>query len=470
MKKFLVFLFVLVVSVSLIFSTLALGKTVVIVWGLNDAVPGGGREMVREFNRTHPDIEIKAQAQVIGGSGTTASIGVTPETMQKLMTAVAAGNPPDVYYMDRFVVAGYAARNVLTPLDEFVKKSNFNPNNYFKVCIDEAKFNGHLYALPFGTDDRIFYWNKEVFREAGFNPEKQPFTWDELHEYAIKLTKYDDRGNYKTIGFIPMYGNSRLYLWGWQNGGEIISSDGKKITINSKEFVEALEYLVKVYDALGGAQKIAAFSSSFQAGQMDPFLTGKVAMFAQGNWFIQDIARYKPDLDFGIGPIPVPKERYEQKGRFKGQPKFISWSGGWSWVIPKGAKNPEAAWEVIKWFCSPAGFAAQAKGDYEYNKSINVPYVPTMTGNKIADVNLKKHYISLLKNDNLKNAWTFAQSMMKYSRYRPITIVAAELYSEQFKAVDNAIFHKMSAKEALDLAVKNSQEALDKMLATLSSK
>jgi len=468
--KSLSILVVLVVSLSLVLTSLAFGKTVVIVWGLNDAVPGGGREMVREFNRTHPDIEIRTQAQVIGTTGTTASIGVTPETMQKLMTAVAAGNPPDVYYMDRFVVAGYAARGILTPLDEYVKKSRLSLDSYFKACIDEAKFKGRLYALPFGTDDRIFYWNKEVFREFGFNPEKQPFTWDELYEYAIKLTKYDAQGNYKTIGFIPMYGNSRLYLWGWQNGGEIISPDGKKITINCKEFVEALEYLVKIYDALGGAQKIAAFSSSFQTGQMDPFLTGKVAMFAQGNWFIQDIARYKPDLDFGVGPIPVPKERYEQKGRFKGKPKFISWSGGWSWVIPKGAKNPDAAWEVIKWFCTPPGFEAQAKGDYEYNKSINVPYVPTMTGHKIADANLKKKYIPLLANENLKKAWEFAQSMMKYSRYRPVTVIAAELYAEQFKAVDNAIFHKMTAKEALDLAAKNAQEALDKMLESLGEK
>ena len=440
-------------------------KTTVVVWGLNDAVPGGGREMVEEFNRTHSDIQIKTQAQVIGGAGTSASIGVTPETMQKLMTAAAAANPPDIYYMDRFVVAGYAARGVLTPLDDFIAKDNLDFSQYFPACINEATYNGSYYAMPFGTDVRILYWNKDIFRNAGFDPETQPYTWDELKDYALKLTKYDKRGNYESIGFIPMYGNSRLYLWGWQNGGELLSEDGRTITMNTPEWTEALEYLTMLYDELGGAKKIAAFSSSFQTGQMDPFMTGKVGMLAQGNWFISDIARYNPDLDFGVGPIPVPRERYEQRGRFEGQPQFISWSGGWSWVIPKGAKNAEAAWEVVKWFTGVDGFAAEAKGDYEYNKSINVPYVPTMTGLKPADEMRREQYLPLLANDNLREAWDYAQSMMAYSRYRPITLAAAELYSEQFKATDNAIFHAMTAQEALDLAVKNAQRALDKLLA-----
>lgn len=439
-------------------------KTTVVVWGLNDAVPGGGKEMVEEFNRTHPDIQIKTQAQVVGGAGTSASIGVTPETMQKLMTAVAAGNPPDIYYMDRFVVAGYAARGVLTPLNDYIEKDDLDLNQYVPACIEETKYKDHYYAMPFGTDVRILYWNKDLFREAGYDPEVPPYTWDELREYALKLTKYDKRNNYESIGFIPMYGNSRLYLWGWQNGGELLTEDGRTITMNTPEWTEALEYLTMLYDELGGAKKISAFSSSFQTGQMDPFLTGKVAMLAQGNWFISDIARYNPELDFGVGPIPVPKERYEQKGRFEGQPQFLSWSGGWSWVIPKGAKNADAAWEVIKWFTGVEGFEAQAKGDYEYNKSINVPYVPTMAGLKPADDLRAEKYLPLLANENLRKAWDYSLSMLEYSRYRPITLAAAELYSEQFKATDNAIFHNMTSQDALDLAVKNAQEALDNLL------
>ena len=135
---------------------------------------------------------------------------------------------------------------------------------------------------------------------------KPPQTWEELLDDAKKLSQTRPDGSFERIGFIPNYGNSWLYIYAWQNDGEFMSPDGRTCTMNAKPNVEALDYMVKVYDALGGVDKVAAFQSGFQTNELDPFLTGKVAMKIDGSWVPKNIARYGPDLDFGLVPAPIP--------------------------------------------------------------------------------------------------------------------------------------------------------------------
>src|SRR5207249_1802117 len=161
-------------------------------------------------------------------------------------------------------------------------------------------------------------------------------------------------GTFDRIGFIPNYGNSWLYIYSWQNNGEFMAPDGRKCTMNAAPNVEALDYMVKVYDALGGVARVDAFQSGFQARELDPFLTDKVAMKIDGSWVTNNIARFGPDLDFGVVPAPVPADRLNHQGRFRTEKDtFITWSGGFSYAIPRGTVHPEQGWEFIKWMTSP---------------------------------------------------------------------------------------------------------------------
>lgn len=448
-----VFIFALLLSIG-VAGFAATKKTKVIIWGLNTTVPGGAQELAKQIKEKFSDIDLVPQVQVAGA-------GQTLESMQKLLTAIAAGNPPEITTIDRFVVGGWAARGALRPLDDLIERDKVDLSQWYPVCLDEAKFNGKAYAMSSGTDDRAMYYNRELMREAGMNPDAPPKTWDELMEAAKKLTVTDSRGNLKQIGFIPMFGNSWLYLYGWQNGGEFLSEDGKTATLNDPKIVEAIEWIVSVYDALGGAEKIQGFQASFQPGAQDPFLTGKVALMINGNWVLNNIARYRPDIDFAVAPAPVPKKRYLQEGEFKGKPQFITWSGGWAWAIPRGVKNVDAAWKVIKFMTGVEGHLAIAKGDYEYNKSLGNPYVPGMTSLKPADKALAEKYLPLLQRESLRKAYHVFSDLMKVSRYRPVTPVASELWTEHVRVVDLAIFHKMTPKEAADFCNANVQKALD---------
>ncbi|AEE95240.1 ABC transporter substrate-binding protein [Mahella australiensis] len=423
-------------------------KVKVIVWGLNPlAVGSGNKEMIDAFNKSHPNIEMVPQSTP--GTG-----GYATQDVTKLLAAIAGGTPPDITWLDRFTAAQFAARNALSPLDEYIEAGGLDMGQYASYAVDEIKFDGKIWALPWDTDTRPFYWNKDVFQKAGLDPETPPNTWDELLDYSKKLTVTDAKGNFKQIGFIPNFGNSWLYLYGFQNGAKFLSDDGRTALLNAPEVVEALEFMVKGYDLLGGAKKVNAYSSTFQGEANDPFLTGQVAMIINVNNALQGWSRYKPDLNFGAALAPTPT----------GENK-ITWSGGWSWAMPKGAKHPKEAFEVMKWLTTE-GIKVQQQGAADYNKKqgrdIFIPFPAAYTP---ANEELIKTYIDPLSNETFKKAAQVGMDAMSVSRARPVSPVGEVLWTEHARAIDKAIYHEMTPKEALDAGNKAVQAELDKFWA-----
>lgn len=382
--------------------------------GPGDAI----KTLVKEFNETHPYIQVKI-------------LDIPQQIEQKLLTATAGGVPPDVAMFDRFRVASFAARNAFRCLDDFILRDKIKATDFFKPCWEECKYQEKMWAMPFNTDVRVLFYNKDLFKEAGLDPERPPRTWDELIEYSDKLTKRDKLGRLTQVGFVPIWGNTWLYLYGWQKGGEFINEDGTEITCNDPKIVAALEWVVNFVDRYK-IESLNSFSSGFGAWELNPFFTGKIAMQGDEGYLMSLIKRYAPKLNYDVAPLPYPKDGVR-----------ATWSGGFALVIPRGAKNAEAAWEFIKWMTSP-------KPQFTYAKMSE-----QMSANKLA---MEDPYFM---NDP---KWRVFISEMEYSRYRPVTPVGAELWDQLARAVDQCVYHKMTPKQALDEAKKKTQRALDEFI------
>src|SRR5687767_14623025 len=105
-------------------------------------------------------------------------------------------------------------------------------------------------------------------------------------------------------------------------------------------------------------------------------------MMITGNWYLRNIAQHTPSLDFGVVPAPVPTVRLRGEGRFKGQPKFITWSVGPYWAIPKGARHAKEAWRFIKWMNSAEAMLIGATALQKYHKARHEPFVFGTTSNR----------------------------------------------------------------------------------------
>jgi multiple sugar transport system substrate-binding protein len=207
---------------------------------------------------------------------------------------------------------------------------------------------------------RVLYWNKNAFEEVGLDPEKPPTTWEELEQYADKLDKQAADGSYERIGFHPLIGNGGVDAWLATNGGEFVSEDGEP-QLNSEAAVETVQWVKDWVDRYGGWENLQALRGTFAAPPQDAFMSGKVAMYMDTNGYVSQLDFFRPryrgpvgeeaELQFGITDLPIKEEQG-------------SISGGFALSIPRGAPNPDAAWEFIKCATGPEAQASWARDTY----------------------------------------------------------------------------------------------------------
>jgi multiple sugar transport system permease protein len=429
-----------------------------------------------QLNPAHPIYKII--------KGQTASRDPTADPT-RFLVSVAGGMPPDLILFDRYAVSEWAARGAFTRLDDFVARESTNPapdairpENFYKSCWDEVVYENPItgargiYGIPERVDDRALFYNKDLLKRAGFVDAKgeaqPPRTWEELEQMAVKLTEHDVRGRITQLGFAPNFGNAWLYLYSWMNGGRFMSSDRRQCSLNSPAVVQALEWMRRVYDSLGGAQKEFAFEGTAQSGQrsappgeLDLFVQGKVAMKIDGYWtFPEVLAQYGQNLNYAVTLPPVPASAVgkENKGR--------SWVSGWCYAIPSTARQKEGAWELLKFMCSQHAREIIGESERLRLQSIGRIYVPTQNANRHINEWAFQKYIASdpAVPSKLRDGVKLLNDLIDISPFRPVTPVGQLLFNEQKRATENAIFHKMSAQGALDESTAVVQDALDRAL------
>ena len=279
--------------------------------------------------------------------------------------------------------------------------------------------------------------------------------------YVPKLTRFDPRsGELTAVGFIPLFGNSWLYMYGWLNGAHFMNAEGNACTLDSPEVVEALQYITDVYDALGGRRQADAFSTAAASGALDPFLTGHIAMRIDGDWFTQTITAFKPELRFGVVGAPIPEKRLRQGF------KPVGWMGGWSYAIPSTAKRKDAAWDLLRWLCSEEANRLRTEADVSMVRARGQRFLPRLHPDRRIMAWLQKTYID----DNpsisadMKKAFVVFKDLLPGSKYRPVTPVGQKLWNEHMRATDAATNHTKNPYDALSYGTRQVQLALDHFL------
>lgn len=421
------------------------------VWGISIGADSKGQDaVIREFERRNPDIDVRIL-----------SMGAGQMDPQKLMTSIVGNVAPDVINQDRFTISDWASRGAFLPLDDLIARDKDTdpltprPEQYYEAPWREATYDGRVYAIPTSADNRILYWNRGLFREKaaelrakGLDPERAPRTWSELLAYNDVLTVRDASGKLVRAGFIPNFGNAWLYMYAFQNNAYFMSPDGRKCTMNTPEAVEALEFMMEGYRRLGGYEATAAFQSGFQGNENDPFITGKVAMKIDGDWILNGLARYGPQLDLGAAPPPVPDDRFYKRGRFANEKDtFVTWFGGFSYAVPRGARNVEDAWRFIKFATSTEGRMIDFSAQREWERRRGRQFIPRLMGSREANLVAFERFKPADK--KFADALAMHIEMGNYGRTRPATFVGQALWSQHVKAMDTALYGKSTPEKAL---------------------
>lgn len=278
--------------------------------------------------------------------------------------------------------------------------------------------------------------------------------------YALRLSRWDDQGRMQVVGFEPSHGNGWLYMYGWMNGGEFLSEDGRTCTLDDPRIAGALEWTTDVYDALGGVENVNAFKRSFQSDAQDPFLQYQIGMFINGDWYLRDLARYGRDLRFGTHPPPVPARRLEEPDG-----RYFTWVAGFAYCIPATCppEKIEAAWWLVKFLSSVEGGMLMNEHDAQRERGQGRPYMPRLMANRQLNQAQMDAYVNVPEIPaHIRRGIQTHIDLLPHGRFRPVSPEGRLLWDAQATAQDIAWNHRMTPADALASQTRRVQQALDR--------
>ena len=232
-----------------------------------------------------------AAAAWASASGNQATVTPAQDLTQQLGQGLAGGNPPDVFYVDASRFADYASVGALEPYGDKIS----NVGDFYESLRNTFTYDGKLYCAPKDFSTLALQINTELWAKAGLTDADVPTTWDQLTATAKKI---------KAKGMVPLaLGDTRDRIGAFfvQNGGWLLSDDGKTATGDTPENVEALTYVKGLI-----TDGLAKFPKQLDAGWSgEAFGKGSVVMTIEGNWIKGALQNDFPKVKYQVVELPA---------------------------------------------------------------------------------------------------------------------------------------------------------------------
>ena len=254
-----------------------------------------------------------------------------------LLTALQGGSGPDLAFADLGGwVPTFASEGWLKSMEEMISdwpdEDQIWPNLWPTVT-----YNGDRYGLPWYTDARLLLYNRQMFRDAGLDPDSPPETWDELVDYATAITESGERVfGYGVSGTKTEHTTLAYIIFLASNGGQLLTDDYSRAAFNTPAGLEALRFytdLALVHEA--SPEPIAYHEDDYR----NLMAQGRVAMSIGGPWSFPLIEQANPDIDYSLSLHPYGEQA-------------ASVFGGWALVVPESSQKADMAWDFAQYLTS----------------------------------------------------------------------------------------------------------------------
>lgn len=369
---------------------------------------------------------------------------------QAFLARLAARDIPDLVYMGRGSIGTYAARGALVPLANCLRAERIDKSQYRKAALQEVTYRGQLYALPEFTNQITLIVNTDVARAAGVDvADIQTTNWTKLKAANRKLLRLEG-GRVTRIGFDPKIPEF-FPLWVKWFGKDLLSKDGLKAQLNSREAVRALTYTVGLINDHGGWDRFKAFRDTWDFfGTGNQVAKNQIGAWPMESWYYNVLADASPNVDI--------RAKYFTNRR--GGP--ITFFSGNGWAIPRGAKNPGLACKFMKAMTSVEAWRAVAKNRFDARKRQNRAFTGLYTANTLADVKVYEDIYQPMGKKQFDDAVALLVRAPRYGFSIPSSPASAEFRQAYIDAINRVLTRKQSPKQALDQAQREAQAAIDK--------
>lgn len=373
-----------------------------------------GREitkLVKEYESLHPNVHIKL------------TYLNNDYALQKVETAIAGGQPPDIAYIYGSWAANIAQSPKVVPLTSLVKSSSFNWNDFWPGERQAATVNGEVIGIPALVDNLALVYNKKLFQQAHIPFPTADWTWQDFTNAALKLT---DPAK-KQFGWAYVNDASEDTVWRyeallWQAGGQILTSDNKHAAFDSSAGVAALTFLQKL------ANDHAIYLDNGNGAYAGLFNSGHIAMLYTGPWDLPSFT----NADYGVQILPADVNHQ-------------TISGPDNWVLfDNGSARRTAAWNFLQWFTAPAQDADWIMNTCDLPIRQSVSTLP--------------EYQTFLK--NCPGGGTFVQNLQNVVNIRPVMVQYPKISEAIGQAVQSVLLGKSTPQQALSAAAQKVDQIL----------
>lgn len=255
----------------------------------------------------------------------------------ELIRAIAAGSPPDLVAINDPDVASYASQGQLLDLTDLVQRSRLiDMQKFYPGPQTSSQWRGRRYTVAREVNTLALYYNADMFRAKGLNPDRPPATWSEIAAAAATLT--DPERRVFGLGFCAHSSEQSTFQflpWLWQAGSGIDKLDRPEAT-------EALQFWAGLVSRGHTSRDVI---TQQQSDVISSFLAGNYAMAVGGPW---ELPRFATEARFQWRQTTLPVK----------DDKNIRASslGGYHFGIPRGSRNPEGAFMAIEQMSDPTIF------------------------------------------------------------------------------------------------------------------
>ncbi|HUL95669.1 MAG TPA: ABC transporter substrate-binding protein [Usitatibacter sp.] len=286
---------------------------------------------VEQFQKENPGITVKPVYS-----------GTYQDSIVKALTAHKGGTPPTTAILLSTDMFTLIDEDAIVPFNELATSAEDMAwiKSFYPAFMANSQTGGKTWGIPFQRSTIVLYWNKELFKEAGLDPNRAPANWDEMLAYAQKLTRRDASGNATQWGVqIP---SSGFPYWLFQglttpNGVELMNAAGTETYFDKPQVIEALQF----WTDLGRKHKVMPAGVVEWGTTPKDFFEKKIAMMWTTTGNLTNV-KANAKFDFGVAMLPAKARRGSPTG------------GGNFYVFKKAPKDQQlAAVKFAKWMTQP---------------------------------------------------------------------------------------------------------------------
>ena len=284
--------------------------------------------IVSDFEAENPDIKVNA---IYSGN--------YDDTRVRALSALASGDPAQLAVMFSIDAYDLIEQDLVMAFDDISGVDKNWLNSFYPALMANGNIEGKTWGIPFQRSTIVAYYNKDLFRAAGLDPEAPPTTWDEIISMGKTLTKDGTYGLMIPSTGYPYWMFQALAI---QNGKEVMSNDGLTTYFDDQTVIDTLDF----WKSLSTEHGIMPEGTVEWGTLRQAFLEGKTAMMWHSTGNLTAV-KNNASFDFGVAELPANVR--------KGSP-----TGGGNFYVFKetSAEERAAALKLIEFMTSPEQAAA----------------------------------------------------------------------------------------------------------------